>query len=579
MQGETLEAKERWLAELQEKYPDEVDVEAHVVILRALAHSHQAGSPQRAENYLLRMPIEPSDECYHAILEAWAKSNRRHEDPSIIVIRAQRWFDKIREPKLEHYHSFLDTISKGRSSLNNKTRLKQLLTDHASKAEEVFRSMSERGVVPDTQVYNYVIRAWSRVRQDPELMTVKVAEWLSKMEKVQQENPSGPVQPNTKSYAMMMDAYAVLAAYRARSGEKDAGLAEIEQVEAILKYLHELQQNGYPGVVPNTVVYNILLSAYARISSYNHPEAPLMAEQVLRRMTAIGKDSSPDYLSFSKVIVAWCNSNRQIAGKRAAYWLDKLWDLYEEEGRDERLRPKISNYNMVMKSCRHDPPQMEKVFQELLRAEASEAEAYLFPNTDSFSFLISAWAGKDINRAVMWLEELMRREAKSAIHPTTKAPTTTPDLFEVILRSATENPSLENLAHGTKVFEYFRSSRHPLSVMSYVWLLQLGLHALSEPEHDQDRGTFLSEIIEGCRNNGLVSNVFLHQLGNGKVYYNGWTVEECKKVVKQYFSDWPLPSTWTRNVSESRYLPKKSDTYRIDQEVHCHSSREKAKVS
>merc|ERR1740124_1050939 len=100
------------------------------------------------------------------------------------------------------------------------------------------------------------------------------------------------------SYCMAMDAWGKLAGHRAevlrkRMGggggkngkrgprrdyrpetEKDASIAmmepvydDIERVKEILQYMHDLHDSGSICVVPNTVAYNPLIGAYARISN------------------------------------------------------------------------------------------------------------------------------------------------------------------------------------------------------------------------------------------------------------------------------------------------------------------------
>ena len=196
-------------------------------------------------------------------------------------------------------------------------------------------------VPPDTDAFNYVVRAWLKVKSDPELLATKVLEWLRTMEAHQQKKPAGIIQPNTKSYAMAMEGYAILAAHRVKSRTGD-GHAELRYISALLNYMHELQKRGQPDVAPNTVAYNILISALARLSvSPHHKNAPLDAEEVLRHMVAVGKEIAPDQLSFTRVIQAWVNAKRETSAARAAFWLDTLWEMYEANGEVEELRPTI----------------------------------------------------------------------------------------------------------------------------------------------------------------------------------------------------------------------------------------------
>jgi hypothetical protein len=544
MNADDLNATEAWFKNLSNTYPDEVDAEAYAVVLRSIAASMQPGSPQRAEELVNRMKIQPTDQCYQSVLEAWA--NNVHEDYNLRVVRAERWFAQIREPTLESYHILLDVLSQGGPGANNKQMRKQAEIDHATKCEQVLQSMT---VTPDTTTFNYVIRAWLRVRTDPVLMNTKVKEWLMAMEAEQQKNPAGLIQPNTKSYTMGMESCSILAGHRVKTRTGD-GLQELKQLDAILKYMHDLHSQDQPEVVPDTVVYNVLLSTYARLSEFPiHKDAPLKAEKVLRRMMASGKDIAPNHLSFGKVILAWSNVKRPTSGERAIYWLEKLWELYEEEGRPERLQPKVGTYNVVIKANQHDPWIAERIFEELLNAEKDDTGGKLRPTTESFSFLIHSWVQHDLSRASMWLDELINRESNNT--DVSLSITTTPDFFQAIIKHASRNPSIDNLILAIKVFDKYRLSRHPIDVHSYSWLIKLGLQVYAEPEQELDRQKFIAEVIEDCRRDGLISKQFMRELGNGTKHDLG--------LMEKYFADWPLPTSWTRNVPQDM-LPKQSDT-------------------
>eukprot|EP00547_Thalassionema_nitzschioides_P009758 CAMPEP_0194226636 /NCGR_PEP_ID=MMETSP0156-20130528/42258_1 /TAXON_ID=33649 /ORGANISM="Thalassionema nitzschioides, Strain L26-B" /LENGTH=573 /DNA_ID=CAMNT_0038959063 /DNA_START=151 /DNA_END=1872 /DNA_ORIENTATION=- len=560
MESDPLEAKERWLSDLRARYPSVVDIEAHLVVLRGIVNSSQPGSPQKAEEYIFHhMPgCEPTDDCYEAVLEAW--SNSPKEDSSLCILRAKRWFAKIKEPKLQSYHLLLNVVSKGRVKRIKRARAIAAREENAKAAEQILETMT---VPPDTDAYNYVLRAWAKVF-DPVVSAGKVVHWLNKMEQAQQANPSGSVQPNTKSYTIAMQAYAVLAGYRAKSG-KGEGLEEVEQIEALLRYMNELKKQGFQDIVPNTVAYNTLMSAYARLSRFpKHEDAPLKAEKVLRRMMSIGNDAQPDRLSFSKVILAWSNVQRPTSGHRADYWLGKLWELYEVTKKKDILRPTINTYNIVLKAWKNDPMNMEKVFAEMLHAETlDDKDLFLKPNSESFSLLIHAWAKVDPSRALMWLEELMQREVANSAEWSV---TTVPDLFHVIIKYAARDPSIDNLVLGLKVFDYYRLSRHPLDVMSYVWLLELGLKAFSTQDHDHDRQEFVVDIVNDCCNDGFVSGAFVRKLSNSETYYEGWTIEESRDIVAELFSQWPLPASWSRNVITEQHV-KESDLKRKNFEI------------
>jgi len=149
----------------------------------------------------------------------------------------------------------------------------------------------------------------------------------------------------------------------AAAAEEDTswnGIDEMNVAAAILEYMHDLHDAGVEGVVPHRVPYNILMTGWAALASFNkhrwyHTPTPtttttttttinndhhgkeFKAEEILRTMMSHRDDgfmdASPDVISYERVILAWTNSGHPDAGKRALWWLNQLWkdyDRYEE---------------------------------------------------------------------------------------------------------------------------------------------------------------------------------------------------------------------------------------------------------
>ena len=552
MENETLQTKEAWFSDLIKHYPKEVDAEAYCVILQALARSGERGAPQEAENVLSHMVVTPNDRCYHFVVEAWAYN--RWEEATICIPRAERWFTKVKEPNLETYHALLSILSKGKYKFTNRQRHNETSIRYAIRAENVLNSMV---VEPDTHAYNYVIRAWLRVRFDAELRAAKVMEWLRRMEAIQQQNPGGRVQPNTKSYTMGMECHLSLVSHRIRTRTGD-GLSELESISAILSYMHTLQNQGRSDVTPNTIAYNIIITVYARLAKSSiHHDAPIQAEKVLRHMIDTGNDIAPDHLSYNKVILAWSNSLQKVAPQRALYWLNKLWESYQTSGFSEKLRPRPDAYNLALSACRMDPIRAEEVFMELLRAEETVRDGSLGPNSESFSLLINMLAKTHLSRAVMWLEELLRRESQPDSTGTSRC-VSVPALFDCLLKNASLEPTSEKLDLALKVLDLRRSSRHDTGIYSYVWLIKTGLAVLAEPHNDVNRERFIAKTIQDCRSEGVVTKAFIRAFTQAPVHSVGWTEQARQEIMEEYFSEWPIPVDWTRNVP-LEFMPSQSD--------------------
>ena len=221
MANESPESRDEWLEELltseHTKGGGNVDAEAYLVAIEGWTKSRHKAAARRVEDLLIRLErhfdesggdpsLQPRVEHYNAVIGAWAGSQ---EDVSIV--RAERWLNKLRagdidtslRPNTESYNRFLDACSKGHGKRND------VLKNNAIKAEQVLKQMmtlQEQGysgndadtIAPNTESFNYVIRAWTRCRQDIS-MAEKVMEVLRAMELYQRTGEGGVVKANTIS--------------------------------------------------------------------------------------------------------------------------------------------------------------------------------------------------------------------------------------------------------------------------------------------------------------------------------------------------------------------------------------------
>ena len=116
---------------------------------------------------------------------------------------------------------------------------------------------------------------------------------------------------------------------------------------------------------------------------------------------------------------------------------------------------------------------------------------------------------------------------------------------------------------ATKVMEDFRKSRHGANHSAFTTLLSIGLKVFSGLQDVDARKSFLTKLLKDCADDGLVSRSFVQGIANSPVYYQGWTIEESSQLTSDLFSEWPLPSPWTRNVPK-RLLPQVDDVERTN---------------
>lgn len=334
LKNATIKEKEVWLQSMLKSHPKDVDVQAFLVVLQALATPDigDAGAPRRAEHWMTRLKnhqaIIPTPQCYQAVIQAWANSNK--ENILVVVNRSERWLNELIaeseaspkqiRPTIECYNAFLDALTRGRSGSNKRNQT--IIQSNASKAEGILRRLHSEfhhlgeaaTAIPNTESFNFVIRGWTRCKHNTVIHT-KVLALLRLMEAYQRENPkSSRVLPDTRSYSMAIDALGSVAKMKARRSYEDDGfiddpsvngISELEEAQAVLSYMHDLQDAGIEGVVPHTVPYNILITGWAAIAGYGHDNAPFKAEEILRTMLSHKDngfpDRSPDRISYEKV--------------------------------------------------------------------------------------------------------------------------------------------------------------------------------------------------------------------------------------------------------------------------------------
>ena len=92
----TIKEKEAWLQSILKSRPKDVDVQAFLIVLQALATPDidDAGAPRRAEHWMAQLKkhrsLHPTPECYQAAIRAWANSNKEN-----ILVVVNRKVSKI----------------------------------------------------------------------------------------------------------------------------------------------------------------------------------------------------------------------------------------------------------------------------------------------------------------------------------------------------------------------------------------------------------------------------------------------------------------------------------------------------
>jgi hypothetical protein len=258
-------------------------------------------------------------------------------------------------PTTESYNYYLATLSKGIG------KTKQDIQRNAVKAEQTLRKMIAHWEkfqnvrhAPNTDSFNYVMIAITKCKSDPTIAD-RVMEWLRLMESFQRAMAvseltfnSGSiidVRPNTKSYTVAINAWGILAQQKKEASVRElrrqralrgvqvnkrrltsadpqqvtnssytrtnAGVDEVQKAKDILDYMHVIHRAGSTDVIPDSMAYNSVISAWSKISSEYNEDAPLRAEEILREMLHLFEDGiypeiNPTHFSYTNVRKLFC---------------------------------------------------------------------------------------------------------------------------------------------------------------------------------------------------------------------------------------------------------------------------------
>lgn len=258
-------------------------------------------------------------------------------------------------PTTESYNYYLAILSKGIG------KTKQDIQRNAVKAEQTLRKMIAQWEkfqnvrhAPNTDSFNYVMTAITKYKSDPTIAH-RVMEWLRLMESFQRGMAvsdstfnSGSiidVRPNTQSYTIAINAWGILAQQKKDAHVRElrrqrtlrgvqvgksrltsadlsqvtnssytrtnAGVDEVQMAKGILDYMHVIHRAGSTEVIPDTMAYTSVISAWSKISSEYNEDAPLRAEEILREMLHLFEDGiypeiNPDHFSYTNVRKFFC---------------------------------------------------------------------------------------------------------------------------------------------------------------------------------------------------------------------------------------------------------------------------------
>jgi pentatricopeptide repeat protein len=358
---------------------------SYVIAIRAWAHTRQRNAPEQAQTLLTRMEelsnhdrseLRPCVKVYSALIDAWSKSARA--DAPERAVSLFREMQKL-------------SASGRKDTTPNTITLNTVLDSFArqGRAEEAHAFLKETNSLfsdgeglmqPDNISYDTVMKGYSKSN------TWDAAEHASELILELEELHNGgnsSLKPTVLTYTLAVLAWG-------NNRRHDAA----EQAENILWRMIEFYDKGDRDAKPNVVTLNCVLRAWCRSREGGAAER---AESIFRWMKEGGiEDIEPDATSYLHMILAWTNSGRSHAHKKAETYFNEIKKLCL--GGKTGFVLTTGHFNATIQamsnSCEEGALQrVENLVEEMIfLAKSGQKTA---PNVVSFNYLIKAIAQSD----------------------------------------------------------------------------------------------------------------------------------------------------------------------------------------
>ena len=226
----------------------------------------------------------------------------------------------------------------------------------------------------------------------------------------------------------------------------------------------------------------------------------------------------------------------------------------------------------------------EDVFSQLLAQQEREKAVFasssttpllspIEPTMECFAMVANAWlqvsefhrVDEGVLRAREWLwaaigySEMNCQDADESGIREGPNVNTTPEMFTSILKRVAEScpPTKEMLDVSFSVLDAFQSNGHVLDWKTLDWVLNVAMQAGTAED--------VRYVLDMVKKEGLLSKQIVQTVCNGRLYRDGWTMEEARVVQLQLIQEWPFPPAWTIRLPNSPSLhPTEQDTRRTN---------------
>ena len=285
-----------------------------------------------------------------------------------------------------------------------------------------------------------------------------------------------------------------------KSSDRSADVKAI----ALLHEMNKLGEKGLPELVPNTIVYNCILTGLA---NRGLSEQAVKVLNEMKRSHADGRNCAPDILSYSCVCRAMAYSRTPQSVQTLENLLNEVVTLYNNG--DASVKPDLYLFNAVIDGFKNvskkDPRAALKADDLLTRMETSTVgDEKIFPNTQTFASVCHAYAMSNAPESAVKSESILRRAEKLAQEGAIEPPKI--EFYASVVLAYTRDHDEDSLNKAETIVEELKSKaeagREDLKPNTRIFNLLLAGYAKSQIPNRQKRVQELMTELEALHNAG-----------------------------------------------------------------------------
>jgi hypothetical protein len=317
--------------------------------------------------------------------------------------------------------------------------------------------MHQHGVEADMVAYTSILNCWAKAcsRKEREQASKRALEILSEMEHMYLQEEKFHVKPNAITYAT---------AIKAIGNSLDPNAPAL--AEQVLRRMYNLTESGVIHVPPNAGTFNAVITSLSSSGPRsqklaNAKRAEHLLVDMIKRVRNNEVAVEPNVRTWGAVLRAWSDSGQPDSGEQAQRVLDQLEGWYEE-GKSS-VRPNVVCYTTVMNAWARGHANSELALDKvetLLRKMEDAFEETLDidirPNKISYVTAIYAFSRKSkhyaASRAQATVDRMMRLYAKGLGHD---RPTRI--VFNALINAWSRSNEPNAAANAEKIFQWMET--------------------------------------------------------------------------------------------------------------------------